>query len=305
MLPQADPPRWHPPGPARPGTKRLHRLLCALPAIAVFLSGCSNSFAPAVAASTPITSSPEIATGAWSIGGISATGGSVSPIGGFYGALTASGTAVSGAFDVATSTPGTTQPSTCAPNIGFSPAIMSGTASNGTLTLDSSFNGNQFHLTAQLSSDRRSILSGTFVVTGPCATTAANLFGYQTAPITGTYVGTSVTTTGATKLITATLVQADSYSFEGEIPVTGTVLFQGTNCSATMELNGSYVTGELSWFEGYTANPKINDALMLGDDDSQNSQYSAFITVAPWSYNSSTCGTETQNTLINTVLTRQ
>jgi hypothetical protein len=253
-----------------------------------------------------ISSSTEIATGAWTIGGIPATGNNTIPIGGFYGALTASGSSVSAAFTIATSDgSGTVNGSNCAPNIGMTTAIMSGTASNGTLTLDSTFDGNQFHLTAQLSADRRSILSGSFVVSGSCATNAPNIFGYQTAPITGTYVGTSVTTTGVTKQITATLVQADSYWGAGYIPITGTILFQGTNCSTTMELNGSFVTGDQSWFEGYTSNPSINDALVLGDDDSQNSQYSTSITVSPWSYNSSTCGSESQNPFTYAVLTRQ
>jgi len=295
-----------PPRPAKQRTKSSNLVLWGLPGVLIFLVGCSNSFGPAVAPITPISSSAEIATGAWTIGGISATGGSVSPIGGFYGALTASGSSVSGAFTLATSnTVGSQQASTCAQNVAGTAVLVSGTASNGTLTLNSTFAGNQLHLNAQLSSDHRSILSGSFTVTGSCATAATNIFGYQTAPISGTYVGTSITSTGVTKLITATIVQGDSYFGAGYIPVTGTVLFQGSNCSTTMQLNGSFVTGDQSWFEGYTSNPNSNDALMLGDDDSQNSQYSAFITVAPWSYNSSTCGAESQNFFATTVLARQ
>ena len=271
---------------------RLSKPTLAL-ALLVMTLGCGAGRIPPtpLAFPIPITASPEIATGAWSIeGNLSPGTYGVLPIGGFYGALTASGTDVQGSFDIASADPGKPyQPSACLGQGSFANALvnLSGTASNGTLTLDGTLVGGHVHIAALLSADRTYLLSGTYTVTGPCATTSPGLDGFYNAPVTGTYVGQLADSNGVTQTTTAVLTQESSFYEGGFILVDGTLTFQAGSCTSTATLDGSYVVGLESLFNGHIGPGPASDTLLLTEEDDTSSKT---ITVDYWNYISPTCG---------------
>lgn len=265
-----------------------------LPAIFLpLLLGCGQGRVPAAPLTFPlqITDSPEIATGAWTIEGLSAPGVyGIYPIGGFYGALTAQNTSVQGSFGISSSDPSNPyQPSAClGANIYSSSLVnLTGTASNGTLVLDGTLVGGHVHISAQLSADRKSIVSGSYTITGACATTAPLIDGNYNAPITGTYIGQLTDSkTGRLQTVTATLKQATYFTYGGYIPVDGTLTFTGA-CNSTSTLDGSYVDGYLSLLAGHIGPGPAGDTYFLTEETDIESRT---IAVDDWSYNSPTCG---------------
>ena len=171
----------------RPGPRLLLLSpLAALLATLLLLTGCGSQILFDPNGNVPILPSPLIATGAWTIEGDTAAGSpSVYPIGGFLGALTVNGDEVLGSFTIAsTDVPGSGITAACLgpmsyPTVGLN---ATGTVVNGLLTLDSDFDNNHLHLTAQLSPDRQGLTSGSYAVTGPCATTAPISTGIGTPP---------------------------------------------------------------------------------------------------------------------------
>lgn len=244
----------------------------------------------------PILPSPLIATGAWTIEGDTAAGVQpVYPIGGFLGALTVNGDgdAVLGSFGIASSDgPGSYMTAACLGNtIGLN---ATGTVVNGLLTLDSDFDNNHLHLTAQLSPDRQSLSSGSYTVTGPCATSAPNLDGHWNAPLTGTYSGQLNSLSNADPQVTATLTQASYYWGYGYIPVEGNILFTTAGCTTTVQLNGGYLAGYLDVLGGYTSSTTYvngtpaNNVLVSGFEDPP----SQIISDISWGYPDSGCGAQ-------------
>uniref|UniRef100_UPI0036F35584 hypothetical protein n=1 Tax=Granulicella cerasi TaxID=741063 RepID=UPI0036F35584 len=242
----------------------------------------------------PVTyeSSPNLPGGAWSIEGRDANGGyNVAPIGGFYGALSANGTTVRGSFDIAssdlTNPYGTAACLNNVPgNLGGALVDMTGTSSNGTLTLDGDFASSHVHIVGTLSADRQSITNGSFVVTGKCATTSPGLWGQWNAPLTGTYAGSFIDANGATHEVSAQIAQANYYIHGGFIPLSGTLTFKVAGCQSTGPLDGE-LAGYLSTIQGIFSSDYIHQALLLADD----SQDGKIIDDIDWSYSSSSCGT--------------
>jgi hypothetical protein len=241
----------------------------------------------------PIYTSPEIATGAWTIiGSPSSTGiATSSPIGGFAGGLTAEGTIVEGYFDIGSAdSPGSVVPSTCFGSNSYADGgttlFVRGTASNGSLILDGNFGSNDLHLTAQLSSDRRSIVSGSFIVTGSCSTNAQTLTGVWNPPVNGTYAGTANSNNGNVEQVTAQLVQGTVIYPFGGIPVDGNITFTGAGCTSTIQLRGAYQLGYLGSYQGYSAPGVANDA------DIETAQYGQANVLAfdNWGYSNPQCG---------------
>ena len=288
--------------------------LAALLATLLLLTGCGSQILFDPNGNVPILPSPLIATGAWTIEGDTAAGSpSVYPIGGFLGALTVNGDGdeVLGSFAIAsTDVPGSGITAACLgpmsyPTVGLN---ATGTVVNNVLTLDSDFDNNHLHLTAQLSPDRQGLTSGSYTVTGPCATTAPNLDGHWNAPLTGTYKGQLNSLSGANPQVTATLTQASYYWGYGYIPVDGNILFTTAGCTTTVQLNGAYLVGYLDVLGGYTSsttydvngNP-ANNVLVSGFEDPP----SQTISDISWGYPDSGCGAQDGNPNNSGTLTRQ
>ncbi|HEY5330721.1 MAG TPA: hypothetical protein VIJ79_12610 [Acidobacteriaceae bacterium] len=272
-------------------------------ALAFALAGCgSGGVPPNPDGSFNIRPSTEIATGAWFLlQPISPGGDRNLPIEGFLGAFTASGSHVEGAFTtLSNDIPGNSIASRCLldPTV---PVTMVGTASNGVLTLDGIFEDNTVHLTGQLSADRQSLVSGSYSVAGRCATGASPITGNHQAPLTGTYTGTSVAASGATKQITATLTQGDYYYAAGYIPLTGTLSIGDANCTVSGPLLYAFLVGVPNEIIAYSA-PNVGDNIrMYGSADAQGQT----ITVDTWEYYLSSCGEDSQAPNRSTILTRQ
>lgn len=282
----------------------------ALLATLLLLTGCGSQILFDPNGEVPILSSTQIATAAWTIEGDSATGTpSVYPIGGFLGALTVNGDgdAVLGSFAIASSdAPGSVTFATC---LGQTYGLnATGTVVNGLLTLDSDFDNNHFHLTAQLSPNGQNLTSGSYTVTGSCATTAPNLDGHWNAPLTGTYKGQLNSVSGTNPQVTATLTQASYYWGYGYIPVEGNILFTTAGCTTTVQLHGGYLVGYLDVLGGYTSsttydvygNP-ANNVLVSGFEDPPSQTISDIL----WGYPDSGCGAQTGDPNNSGTLTRQ
>lgn len=233
----------------------------------VGLTGCGSDITvPTPSFQYPILSSDQIATGAWSITEAPPSSGAPGlPITGFWGALSASGTQVQGAFTtLSTDVYGSGQVSACLQNP-TDAVEVTGTASNGVLTLDGTFETNRIHFTGQLSADRASIVSGSYTVTGPCATTSTALTGLWLPPLTGTYAGTSTTANGLTEHITATLTQGDTYYGSGYIPLIGTVTLSDSHCTVTGPLLGAFVAGPFNEIIAYSTSNAGDNIRLYGD----------------------------------------
>jgi len=287
--------------------KRHGLRLAALIAVAAIL-GCGSDIRPSGLVQVAIVPSPLIQTGAWTIEGDSASGGqfNVYPITGFFGALTVNGDAVQAGLTIASSdTPGSDIPSRCLGNtMGLN---ATGTIANGLLTLDSDFPNNHLHLVGQISTDSKSLTSGSYTVTGSCATTAPNLGGYWNAPLTGTYTGQLNSQSGVNVQVTATLSQESYYWDYGYIPVDGNILFTTAGCTTIMQLNSGYVVGSLSLLGGYTSSTMYfgigpsNNALVAGQEDPP----SQTISNINWGYPDSGCGAQDGDPNNSGTLTRQ
>jgi hypothetical protein len=281
----------------------------ALLATLLLLIGCGSQILFDPNGEVPILPSTQIATGAWTIEGDTAAGvPNVYPIGGFLGALTVNGDgdAVLGSFGFASSDgPGSYMTAACLGNtFGLN---ATGTIVNGLLTLDSDFDNNHLHLTGQLSPNRQNLTSGSYTVTGPCATTAPNLDGHWNAPLTGTYKGQLNSLSGTNPQVTATLTQASYYWGYGYIPVEGNILFTTAGCTTTVQLNGGYLVGYLDVLGGYTSSTTYyngipaNNVLVSGFEDPP----SQTISDISWGYPDSGCGAQTGDPYNSGTLTRQ
>lgn len=263
------------------------------PALAVlfFALGCGTDItSPTLYTRFPITPSPEIATGNWVLIGSNTPAiiDNVYPIAGLEGALTVTdGRKVFGEFSIGSAN-GPGQPfATC---LGYTFGLWaSGTVQDGTLTLDADFPGNHMHITAQLSADRKSVASGSYTVTGNCATSAPSLIGYWVAPLTDTYTGQFHGSGNTTYKTTATLTQGDYFFGYGYVPVEGTITYAANNCTTTHQLYDAYDLGEISFLTGYTgtAGPSAgNNSLVTGTEDAASQQ----IAVDAWSFADGGCG---------------
>lgn len=297
--------------------------ICAtLLASLLLLTGCGSQSFFDPNGQVPILPSSLIATGAWTIEGDTAAGTpNVYPIGGFLGALTVNGDGdeVLSSFTIAsTDTPGSGITSACLGSISGVSGISTtgglivglnatGTVVNGVLTLDSDFANSHLHLTAQLSPDRQSLTSGSYTVTGPCATSAPNLDGHWNAPLTGTYSGQLNSLSDADPQVTATLTQASYYWGYGYIPVEGNILFTTAGCTTTVQLNGGYLAGYLDVLGGYTSSTTYvngtpaNNVLVSGFEDPP----SQIISDISWGYPDSGCGAQDGDPNNSGTLTRQ
>ena len=287
----------------------------ALLASLLLLAGCGSQSFFDPNGPVPILPSPLIATGAWTINGDAAAGTSgVYPIGDFLGALAVTGNSVQAGFTIGSSDgPGSYLPAACLDlasgfnSPGTPGLIATGTVVNGLLTLDSDFASSHLHLTAQLSPDGKSLTSGSYTVTGPCATSAPNLDGHWNAPLTGTYKGQLNSISGANPQVTATLTQASYYWGYGYIPVDGNILFTTAGCTTTVQLNGGYLAGYLDVLGGYTSSTTYvngtpaNNVLVSGFEDPP----SQIISDISWGYPDSGCGAQDGDPNNSGTLTRQ
>jgi hypothetical protein len=257
------------------------------------LAGCgADRFTLLTPSEIPIVPSTQISTGAWSFGGLTAPGSNtyVSPIGGFYGAISVYNGQIIAGLSIAASDPANPyQYWTCLGTTYYLTAT--GTVSNGILTLDSDFAASHLHLAAQLSTDNKSIVSGSYTITGACPSTAPAMNGNWNAPMTGTYIGTAQANSGATKTITATLTQGNYFSGGGYIPVDGTVAFASGGCTTNITLRYGTVIGSQGFLEGYSVvNQAYNDALIL--TDASLDPTTSTVLLDNWSYVDPTCGAD-------------
>jgi hypothetical protein len=286
----------------------------------VVILGCGSDVRP-YSGEIAILSSPLIATGAWTINGDSATGvqGAVYPIGGFLGALTVTGDAMQAGLTIgSTDTPGSGLPSACLGSGGLTFGVSSGggmtvglvatgTVVNGVLTLDGDFAASHLHLVGQLSPDGQRLVSGSYTVTGRCATTAPNLDGHWNAPLTGTYKGQLNSLSGVNPQVTATLTQGSYYSGYGYIPVEGNILFTTAGCATRVQLQGGYLIGDLNILGGYTSSTTYvsgqpaNNVLVSGFEDPPSNIMSDI----SWAYPDSGCGAQTGDPANSGQLVRQ
>jgi hypothetical protein len=264
--------------------------------------GCGNISFP-YSSQIAIIPSPLIATGAWTINGESSAGATAYPIGGFLGALTIEGSTVKAGFTIASSDAASAiGPASClgpaggdGSPFGVVGLVATGTVVDGTLTLDSDFANSHLHLVAQLSLDGESLASGSYTVTGACATSSPGLDGHWNAPLTGTYTGQLNSISGDDPHVTATLSQSSYYWGYGYIPVNGSILFDVAGCTTSVQLQGGYLIGDLNLLGGYTSSATVidgvaaNNVLVSGLDD----PLSQTISSIDWSYPDSGCGAET------------
>jgi hypothetical protein len=138
--------------------------------------------------------------------------------------LVSSGSTVSGSVHISES-----------PCYSFSLDIpMSGTVNSaGVFTLVSTVvNGQTLTVSGTISAS--SSISGTYAISGGCgAGDRGALSGNSYSPLTGTYVGTITTFSGAAVTLTAILNQASSADAAGYYPTSGTATFSGSCSSNT------------------------------------------------------------------------
>jgi hypothetical protein len=271
----------------------------------LLLAGCgADIYTPVSGGNVSVLPSPLLATGAWTITGDAAGPGSygVYPIRGFLGALTVTGNSVQAGLTIGSSDSATSYlPASCLnlpSSLENAGTYATGTITNNTLTLEADFDNSHLQLTAQISADHQSFTSGSYAVTGACATTSPYLEGNWNAPLTGTYKGQFASVSGADPQVTATFTQADYYSGYGYIPVSGNILFTTSGCTTAVQLNGGYVLGYENILGGYTSSTAYfggkpaNNALVTGEEDDPTSQY---MTNIYWDYADTGCGAQTND----------
>ncbi len=168
------------------------------------------------------------------------------PIASFSGALTVTGTTITGTFrafapDFAGSCPSLT-----------AALPVSGTLdANNNLTLTGTVSGGTVTITAALPQNLHAYIPGSYqIVGGTCPVPATAIDLAQFAPVTGTYTGTYNANDPATNApipdsattITAVLTQSTIPSVDGDFLLTGTVTSKGA-CTGQLPIDTGSVSG--------------------------------------------------------------
>lgn len=190
--------------------------------LAIVLAGC-----PAMTDSPQTT----LTSGNWSVTAISSN----PAVGTIHvgGNLTQSGSALSGSmyvvgsmcFDVS------------------EPVSFTGTVSGSQVTLTSAdVNGQVFSLTATSTSS--TAISGTYTITGGCAGGDSGSAVASAVPsISGTWNGPVIGAGGPSVTLSVTLAQDAIASADGSFPLTGTLTYTGSSCSASGTITTAFVAG--------------------------------------------------------------
>ena len=235
------------PAIAKPGRRRRKVLtvtgLGLAGLLAGLLSGCTG--ANQVVAAPASTNAYAAASGNWLF-----TSGSSARPSSWGGALSVSGTSVTGTLHAMATTCATAQTSV---------AVAGSIDANGVLSITSKeFAGGTLSISGALASDRHSLVSPAMAITGgSCATAAlgqgshATVFARETTaptaqqfqPLTGSYTGTFTSDSGGKLTVAASLSQPTVPDLDGTYHLTGTASFTGDACVSAPVLTDSVVTG--------------------------------------------------------------
>ena len=248
------------------------------------LAGCSAGITNANSSSAYTD-----ASGNWQFKSTATAAARLSSLG---GSLTVNGTAVSGILHPLSATGQCLSTSTPVPVSGAidlaGHLTITGPISRGTLTLSGT-----------LSTDRKSLTSATYTVTGgDCAFPAAKsvfarddssnpVTAEQFQPVSGTYAGTLTTGDGETFSLSSTLTQTSQPDADGVYHVSGTATSPGNTCLPTsLPATASTIDGG-SISTTYT-DPSTGTSITATGSTSPDS---ATITIASWSI-TSVCGSD-------------
>ncbi len=234
--------------PSRPGRKRKLVALTTIGLaglIAGLLAGCGTGNSPQINAAAISAAAKDFSAVAGNWKFATGTGSKVSA---FSGALSVSGTTVSGTLHPLAAPCATSSES-------FQVAGAIDTA--GVLSLTSSnFSDGKLAIVGALAADQHSLTEPTVTLTGgACAVSSLRQAGLaprdaavstaqQFQPLTGSYNGIFTDNSGATLTVAATLSQPTAPDTNGVYHLTGYATFPNTPCLTTPVITGSTVTGD-------------------------------------------------------------
>jgi len=211
------------------------------------LLGCSAAVAPGVSSIS--------VTGNWQL---SSTASAAARLPQLSGALTGSGSAISGIFH-ADSASACVSPSTPIPVTG------SANAQNAITLTGASLAGGILTVTGTLASDGKSIANAAYnVAGGTCAFAAAAPATAQVyASIDGTYAGSFSDSTGIVVGVTAQLTQTPGSDTDGNFQLSGTGNFNNPCFTNPVQISNSQVTGG-SFTLTYADSKTLNTVVVSG-----------------------------------------